>query len=440
MERSGMEQRRIVFTTLGSLGDLHPYIALALGLQARGHHCTIATSEMYREKVERQGIAFAPVRPNLEDFGDESAFMAKVMHPVTGSSFVIRQVVMPWIRQTYEDLMQVAQQADWLVGHPLTYALPLVAAKTQKPWMGCALQPMVLLSAYDPPVFGSLRWMTRLPLGLGFHRWFIRSLKRISRPWGKPIDDLRKDIGLPPSPDHPLLESVYSPWGNLALFSEHFGPPQPDWPKETIATGFPFHDHGMDKHHDRMSMRLEKFLDAGPPPIVFTLGSSAVMTTGGFYRQSFEAAKRGGFRAVLLIGRDDRNQIEETIPSSILIDNYAPYSQLFPRAAAVFHQGGMGTTAQVMRAGVPMVIVPFSHDQPDHAHRIEKLGIGYSMRRGAYSARRVLSMVPKVTQSKIQEAAKRLGQCIQNEDGVSNACDRIEQVFIRAQASSLIHS
>src|ERR1019366_84847 len=121
-----------------------------------------------------------------------------------------------------------------------------------------------------------------------------------------------------------------------------------------------------------------------PPPVVFTLGSSAVFDAGKFFAESLAAVSATGQRAVLLIGRDPRNVPTTAVPSTVLIAQYAPYSELLPRAAATIHQGGVGTTAQALRSGKPMIVVPWSHDQPDNAMRVRKLGVAPVIPRSKY--------------------------------------------------------
>src|SRR5262249_49524448 len=152
----------------------------------------------------------------------------------------------------------------------------------------------------------------------------------------------------------------HSPTCVLALFSKVFAQPQPDWPNNSHVTGFCFYDG---RHEKPMSDELKTFLDAGPPPIVFTLGSSAVWVAGDFFQQSIHALKQLVQRAILLIG-DDRNTLPP-LPENIFVADYAPYQQLFPRASVVIHHGGVGTTSQALLAGVPTLIVPFAFDQSD---------------------------------------------------------------------------
>src|SRR5687768_10666969 len=135
---------------------------------------------------------------------------------------------------------------------------------------------------------------------------------------------------------NPMFEDQHSQIRVLALFSKIFAAPQPDWPPQTEITGFCFYDGN---HGAPFPPELSRFLDSGPPPIVFTLGSSAVWVARDFFRESIEAAKRLGQRAVLLIG-DERNHPGQ-LPEGMIAVNYVPYQSLMPRASVVVHHGGV---------------------------------------------------------------------------------------------------
>ena len=236
---------------------------------------------------------------------------------------------------------------------------------------------------------------------------------------------LRAELGLPPGVN-PMFEGQHSPGLVLALFSGLLGAPQPDWPPNTRVTGFLFYDR-LEKGQG-LSVELARFLDAGPPPIVFTLGTSAVMNAGNFYVESAAAAKELGRRAVLLVGLDLGNLPPGALPAGVAAFDYAPFSELFPRAAAIVHQGGAGTTAQAMRAGRPMLVVPFAHDQQDNAARVERLGIARQVGRTKYTARRVAAELRALLEDgRYAAKAEEVGRRIRSEDGVAAACDAIEQ-------------
>jgi UDP:flavonoid glycosyltransferase YjiC (YdhE family) len=214
----------------------------------------------------------------------------------------------------------------------------------------------------------------------------------------------------------------------LALFSSVLADPQPDWPAHTHVTGAVFHDGTAPS--DGMPRALEQFLAQGTAPVVFTLGTSAVGAAGRFYEQSTAAARQLGIRAVLLTGHDPRNRPASPLPDSILLCDYAPYSALFPRGAAIVHQGGVGTTEQAMRAGKPMLIVPYAHDQPDNAYRAERLGVARVLYPKQYKATRVAECLSSILADQaLVTAAADVGARVRAEDGPSAAVTTIEAVL-----------
>jgi UDP:flavonoid glycosyltransferase YjiC (YdhE family) len=142
---------RIVFTTFGSLGDLHPYVAIALGLQTRGHDVIVATGECYRRKIEALTLSFRPVRPDCDWLADP-AVVRRMTHHRWGLVRVIRELLLPVLRESYEDTLAAAEEADLLVSMQATYASRLVAEKLRIPWASAMHIPFGLSSAYDPPM------------------------------------------------------------------------------------------------------------------------------------------------------------------------------------------------------------------------------------------------------------------------------------------------
>ena len=421
---------RIVLSTFGSFGDVHPYMAIALELQRRGHVPVIATSETYRQKVIEAGLHFAPVRPDLPPPDEAGPIIEKVMAGPDGPRFLFEEILMPGLRGGYDDLTQAIQGADLMLSHVVSLAAPLVAAKTQVPWISSVLAPISFYSAYDvsvPPLYQPLFALRVVgPKFLSFSRTIgVNVLNR----WVAPYYELQRELGLPRGAN-PIVDA-HSPHRVLALFSPLLGTPQPDWPQNTVQTGFCFYDKrgrvpGVSQESfETLSPALEAFLQKGEAPIVFTLGSSAVFDPGPFFEESARAAQMLGRRAVLLIGTEENKP--ERLSTEVAAFNYAPFSQLFPHACAVVHQGGVGTTAQAMRAGMPMLVMPFSHDQPDHAYRMKKLGIGLGIARKNYRAEIVAQKLKWLLKNPaFARRAAAVGASIQAEDGVARACDEIE--------------
>jgi rhamnosyltransferase subunit B len=414
---------RIVFTPWGSLGDLHPYLAVALEMKRRGHDALLATSEIYREKVEGEGLAFRGVRPDMRPFIQSAARIAKIMHPLNGPEYLFRQIILPSLKDSFDDLCAAARGADMLVGHIGMMATPLVAEVLKIPWVSVALQPAVLFSVRDPsyfPITGNV--LRRSPM---LARLAMRQLRFIVRRWMKPVYLLRRELGLPRG-NHPFFEGQFSPLGTLAMFSPLFAGLQEDWPPLTKTTGFPFYDK-LDALSAGLPDAVENFLASGPAPLVFTLGSSAVFAPGNFYRVSLAAARKLRMRALLLAGPEFHERVSIASNDDVLVAAYAPFSALFPRAAAIVHQGGIGTTAQALRSGKPMVVMPFSHDQPDNAARVQRLGTGEMMSRGKYRPDRVSETLRRLlSDSAVLRRASELGTAIQAENGVAAAADALE--------------
>ncbi len=245
-------------------------------------------------------------------------------------------------------------------------------------------------------------------MGPVFTRSFLQFAKSIVRRWGAPVNVLRSKLGLRPF-RNPVLDDMFSPHGTQAWFSHVLAQPQSDWPERTAITGFPFYDKL--EPGQGLSPDLARFLDAGPAPVVFTLGSSAVFAAGEFYSESLAAARQTGCRAVLLIGRDQRNAPATSVPDTIFVAEYAPYSELFSRASATVHQGGVGTTAQALRAGRPMIVVPWSHDQPDNGMRVQRLGVGRVIPRRKYGRDRIARELEMLLGQTAYSAAARETAC-----------------------------
>lgn len=413
---------RICLTTFGSFGDLHPMLGLALELGGRGHHCVLATSPVYRDIVEREGIAFHAVRPDLSP--NDREILRRVMDRRRGTEEIFA-ILMPSLRDSYADLYAASEGADLLVTHPVALAGPIVAEQRKVPWASTVLAPMSFFSEHDFPVIPPAPGVVHLT---SRSRAFARLLGRASRAmtigWVEPVRALRRELGLPPAA-HPLFEGQHSPWLVLALFSRLLAAPQPDWPANVLITGAIRYDGATPA--ESLSPDLAAFLDGGDPPIVFTLGSAAVGAAEDFYEESARAAALTGRRAVLVIGRFPENRPRHPLPDDVLVIEYAPYSRLFSRAAAVVHQGGIGTLHQALAAGRPMIVVPFAHDQPDNAHRVERLGISRTIYPHAYRASVVARALSELLGDPATvDRARAMGEVVRLERGAESAADALE--------------
>jgi UDP:flavonoid glycosyltransferase YjiC (YdhE family) len=283
---------------------------------------------------------------------------------------------------------------------------------------------MLFFSRWDPAVVPMLPRLNSIPL---IGTWLAGEapalMRGITRKWMAPVAQLRTELGLPPGP-HPLFEGQFSPLGTLAMYSRVLATPQRDWPPNVVSTGCVFYNGP-----DGLDARLAEFLTAGPPPVVFTLGTSAVGAAGRFYHESAAAIRQLGLRAVLLTGGIEQNKPEGPLPDSVLLVDRAPHELLFPRAAAIVHQVGAGTLGQAMRSGKPMLLVPHGHDQYDNAARATRLGVARTVFPKEYTAQRVTHELTLLLDARYRQRAEEVAAVVRQEGGADAAAAAVEKLL-----------
>ncbi|HEY0430142.1 MAG TPA: glycosyltransferase [Pyrinomonadaceae bacterium] len=415
---------KIVLATFGSLGDLHPMLALGIELQARGHEIIVAAMEFYRERVEKINLGFRPMRPHFDVEDRELA--REVMNSRTGPEKLIREIIMPGLGGMYDDLADATAGADLLVTGEVVYVAKSLVEKTGIKWISTSLAPLSFFSSYDPNVYPTAEWYEHLHfMPVAFHQQLFKLMRRVVYDWLAPYRAFRRDLGLDENHD-PVFFEKNSNLLHLAMFSKVLAKPQPDWHKPTLQTGFCFYDG--QKDFGQMPAGLQEFLDAGEPPIVFTLGSAAVWDAGNFYEESARAAKILNRRAVLIHGF--MNEPPQNTDENIFAVDYAPFSRIFPRAAGVVHQAGVGTTGQVLRAGAPALIMPYGHDQFDNAARCARRGVARRISRVDYTAEKAARELRELLSDLSYKAnASEAAKIVQAEHGTKVACDAVEQIL-----------
>jgi UDP:flavonoid glycosyltransferase YjiC (YdhE family) len=430
---------KIVLATFGSLGDMHPMNALGIELRRRNHKVVFAAMEAYREKINALGFEFRPMRPDVNP--DDREFARRVMDAKTGTELLLKEILLPSVRVQYEDLTNAIEDADLLVTGEVVYAAKSVVEKTGINWITTSLAPASFLSAHDPFLPPTAQWLQYFRfLGAGFHGIMYGMIRRLVKTWLGDYRKFRNELGLDENHD-PVFDDKFSSLLHLALFSKVLGKPQPDWHRPTLQCGFCFYDGKDDL--GKMPEKLAEFMEAeNDPPIVFTLGSAAVMDARDFFEESAKAARMLGKRAVLLYGVF--NEPPKETDERIVAFDYAPYSFVFPKAACVVHQGGVGTTAQVLRAGVPHLIMPYSHDQPDNAARCVRAGVARTISRERYTAESAARELSEILSKKsYKETAVEASRTVKSELGTETACDAIENIMnskaaaIRAEKNDL---
>ena len=334
---------------------------------------------------------------------------------------------MPHLRASFEDLWQATEGAHLLVTHPIAFAGPLVAEKRRMAWASTVLAPLSLFSAIDPPLFAAAPFLYSVRrLGVTPYRWAFALAKRMAGSWEQPLHALRAELGIP-SARLAQFEGQYSPHLNLALFSPLIAAPQADWPPNTVLCGFPRYDGAPLDAATRGA--LDVFLAAGDPPLVFGLGSSAVLIADDFWDHATAAAQRLKRRAILITGAP--LPTAHRLPPEVRTFDSLPYSAVFPHAAAIVHSGGIGTLAQALASGRPQLVVPVAFDQADNARRATLLGCARVLPfKKAAAAAIVRELEPLFAAGEYAARARTVAGEMQRETAVRTACDSLARAAV----------
>ncbi len=387
---------KILISTYGVRGDIAPYVAVARALKSLGARPVVATSSAWRELVEVAGIEWAFCPPEAPAGAD----LTRVMNGARGDERLFREWILPALRQSYERLNELAADADCLVSHTLSFAGPLVAQKRAIPWGSCAVSPLALLEAQLSPALPVAPWAANYPR---FNRLLLRLLRRQFGAWLRPVQDLRRELGLPAG-DNAIWHDAHSPLLALRL-----------WPEQFCAAGTQGHAKCVGfcfAAPQALPDEIENWLDAGAAPILFCAASGC----GGasWQRRAIRCARASNRRAIILGARADGESAD------VLARRFAPLDAILPRVAAIVHGGGLGALALSWRAGVPMLLAPRAHDQFDNARRAQQLGIARVAKRDW--SRDVAALLDDANlRARIEES----GTAIAREDGAQAAAQAI---------------
>lgn len=400
-------------STFGSAGDVFPMFGLALALRERGHRVTFSTNPHYESLARRHEVPFEPL-------GTQEQFDACINHPDLWNprrAFAhVFRAILPALRQQYDLHARHAGPATVGLTNCFGFGALLAQERFQMPVLTVHCQPAVLWSDYDPPrlygLFGP-RWLQRVLFRIG-ERYVLDPVACPA------LNAWRKELDLPPI--RRLTQWWNSPRGVVCLFPSWYCPPQPDWPQPWIQTDFPLWNDRSDQPLDE---EVRAFLSAGPPPVVFTPGSTN-RHGEAFFAAALGACERLGRRAVLLT--DYPQQVPQPLPRWAAHFRYVPLDRLLPEAAAFVHHGGIGSTSQALAAGIPQVLMPLAHDQFDNAQRVQRLRVGDWLGVRQFTAARLARQLGRLLESPaVQAACRQAAGNLVPRDGLSRAAAAIEQ-------------
>lgn len=375
-----MKRHALVVTT-GSAGDLFPFLKLAASLRAQGFAITMVGPALHGALVEQAGFALHGTFADPAVLDDPD-----VWHPTRGFGVVWR-AVRPGLRELGPIVAALPrEEACLIVAHPLAVheALLCRALRPDVRVVLAYLAPSNFPSVYDPMMLGPYRMPRLVPLGV--RRWLWRLIgKHVIDPVAMPdINADRAAAGVAPAAG--LLDLMRTgPDLSVTLFPAWFAEPKPDWPQPLCCGGFALFDPDPEA---AFSPELDAFLAHGAAPLVFTPGT-ANKQAQAYFAHALAACAALGRRAIFLTPH--REQLPAALPASVLWQSYLPLKKLLPHAAVLVHHGGIGTTAEALRAGIPQLVVALAYDQFDNARRVEALGAGLGLTKARLTTPRLIA-------------------------------------------------
>lgn len=424
---------RILLVNWGGYGDINPYIGLGKALRERGHTVILASIPEAEELALKNGLEFVLLAP-MPSHSPTGSKRRKGLEKLS----VLRRYwlfegfyrwpercksILAMMRRSYEVINEQNLPGRTVV---LTRGTAIGARTAQEklgiPTVTLQLAPGVIRSEYDFPGLPFLSGAS-LPVRLGRRLvwWLIDQYVEILLT--PELNRFRSGLGLP-AVHRPLSNWQYSPDLVLALFPRWYAPPQPDWPPKLCQTDFPLFAGEVAPD---LEPELNRFLDAGDPPILFSRGSH-LRGVRKFMDVAVDVCRRLGRRGLLLTPFDDA--VPDKLPSSVAVFSYVPFDAVLPRVAAMVHHGGIGTTALAFKAGIPQVIVPQTDDHGDNAKRVERLGAGVRIALRRFNANIVARELERLLSSEdIQRQCQFLARQSQANDPIVEAREQIEALI-----------
>jgi UDP:flavonoid glycosyltransferase YjiC (YdhE family) len=407
----------VILVSVGTDGDIFPYVGLGAKLRARGHHVTLTASAHYESLASAHGFDF---RALISAEENDELFT----HPDFWSPFKNAPLMARWgvryIGRQYELLSKLIVEDSVFVSSPAVFAASLVHETAGTPLVNLVLQPWMIPSSIAPPMMPHLTFLRGAPQFVWKLVWRILD-GVVEVLVGPELNRVRALLGLKPT--RRIIQNWLSPQLALGLFPEWYGQPQADWPSQLRLTGFPLFDGGKDG--EDLLRKLLEFCRAGDPPVAFTFGTGMAHSTQ-FFRSALEACEVLGVRGIFLTKY--RDQLPDSLPASVFHCAFASFQKLFPHCTAVVHHGGIGTVAKAMAAGTPQLICPIYFDQIDNGVRTKALGVGDWIKSGDREGRKIADALTKLMTPATQTRCREISARFENSDALESAAQWIERV------------
>lgn len=408
---------RVLLATLGSHGDVLPFVGLGREFRDRGHDVVLFTNPAFRDCARDVGLDFVPVGAP-EDC--EALFAASADGDATRA---FERVARGYANAcpAYVDAMRARVVAgDTIaIGNTMLFAARLVGDVDGVPCATVHLAPSAFRSTIDPARL-TPRWIRAgTPAPIKRIAWWALDRFFYDPHFTAPLNRQRAALGLAP------VVRIFRDWIHEAdcvvgMFPELFAPPPADWPPNLVLTDFPMVDRG---DVAPLPTALRDFLDAGTAPVGFTAGT-ATTSAGSFFEVALDACRIAGIRGVLLT--PDSRQVPRNLPRDVIHVEYAAHGALLPRLAAFVHHGGIGTIAQSLRAAVPQLVRPVAYDQFDNARHVAALGVAVEILPERFTAPAVAHALRSMAaDGALRERCRAVAARFEGARAIARTCDAI---------------
>jgi rhamnosyltransferase subunit B len=406
----------VIMVTVGTDGDVLPYVGLGAKLRARGHRVRLAAAAPYQGLAEAHGLELHALIS--KDENDELFNNPDFWNPLKAGPVAARWG-MRFIRRQYELLLKLASPNAVLVANPGVFAAAMVHERFGTPLASLVLQPGLIPSSIAPPVMPGFLFLRRAPRPVW--KLFWRGLDVVGHGLaGRKLNRVRASLGLKP------LRRMFQNWLStqlaLGMFPDWYGPAQVDWPPQIRLCGFPAFDG---RSSESLPPALDEFCRAGGPPVTFTFGTG-MRHSARLFRAALDACDLLGARGIFLTRHAD--QLPPGLPASIFHSEFARFETLFPRCAAVVHHGGIGTTARAMAAGVPQLVCPICFDQFDNGVRVAGLGAGEWLKPRHVDGPRIAAALARLKTPVARARCEKIASRFVNHDALEMAATWVEKL------------
>ncbi|QUH25278.1 glycosyltransferase [Serpentinicella alkaliphila] len=415
---------KIRILTVGTRGDVQPFVALGGRLVQCGHEVTICTAVNFKEFVESNGVSFSPVRVDFLEL-TQSEKGKKMMG---GSPLEIfknmKTLIFPMMERMLEDLWEASKDAEVLIYSPKAFGGYDIAEKLKIP----------VFLAHPIPIIAPTTLFTNPALPFSINNGFLNKISykanslimasffNIINKWRKETLGLKNKRTLFTNDlviDGKLIPIIYGCSPTVIPFDNN-------WGSNVSMEGFWFLE---DKEWEPPK-ELVRFLERGISPIAIGFSSMPLNNPLSVKRMFVEALERTGQRGIFISGWSGIKETEKN--DNIFVIDSIPHSWLFPKTRGIIHHGGAGTTAAALQAGKPMLICPFSGDQPFWATQMKKIGVAtFPLKENDMSVETFIDRIKELLNNKrLRDTAESIAIKINSEKGIEKTIKFIHEKIV----------